>query len=96
MHGAILNEPLHDATAQPHATQTERGADAEVRLGSNMKRAIRRNKRGQYSIDLLETRKQVEAGTLPARDRRMIERIMGKLSQTTSIQPQDEFKDFRS
>ena len=73
-----------------------------------MKLAIRRNKRGQYSIDLLETRKQVEAGTLPARDRRMIERIMGKLkdasstrttppnSQTTTIQPQDEFKDFRS
>jgi hypothetical protein len=86
---------------------------------SNVKRAIRRKKRGHYSIDLLETRKQVEAGTLPARDRRMIERIMGDVlpfidplsgkpkdetstrttppnSQTTSIQPKDEFKDFRS
>ena len=36
MHGAIFNEPLHDATAQPHATQTEPGADAEVRMGSNI------------------------------------------------------------
>lgn len=48
-----------------------------VRLWGVMKRAIRRNKRGQYSIDLMEARKQVEAGTLPTVDRRMIERIMG-------------------
>jgi hypothetical protein len=45
--------------------------------GVFVKRAIRRNKRGSYSIDLIEARKQVEAGTLPAVDRRMIERILG-------------------
>ena len=38
MYGAILNEPLHDAPAPPgnDATEAERAADAEVRMGSNV------------------------------------------------------------
>jgi hypothetical protein len=53
------------------------GCGSAVRVRKVVKPAIRRNKRGQYSIDLMEARKQVEAGTLPAAHRHMIERIMG-------------------
>jgi hypothetical protein len=43
MYGAILNEPLHDATAQPGngATEAERATDAEVRMGSNVTEAVK-------------------------------------------------------
>ncbi len=38
MHGAIPNEPLHDAQAQPgnDAPEADRATDAEIRMGSNM------------------------------------------------------------
>ncbi len=44
------------------------------------RKAIRRHKRGSYTIDLLETTRQVKAGTLPVRDRRIIEPDHGRSS----------------